>query len=130
MEAFMKKSILILGILLSSNSQAQTIDVSQLNEIDRQIHRVAYCRQLVSWNIDRLNFKFDHDLIMDMTELLRESGLFGYKNTVFKKTQNDTRAKLILGEIKLSQRDFSECTGDLKKILKKEYVPNFSYMEK
>lgn len=126
----MKKILLVVGIFLSGNSQAQTIDVSQLNEIDKQIHRVGYCRELVSWNIDELNFKYDNELITDMTNLLIESGLFGHKNTVYKKTKNDTKAKLILGEIKLSQGDFSKCTRDLKEILKNEYVPNFSYIEK
>ena len=127
----MKKILFAWGIFLSSYSQAQTIDVSQLNEVDKQKHRLAYCSALERWNQWELDFLFDAGPIFDIMTLLDDSGFVKRVGDPFmNKAENDTKAKLILGEIKLNQIVFNNCINDLKKILKKEYVPNFSYMEK
>lgn len=124
----MKKILLVVGIFLSSNSQAQTIDVSQLNEVDKQKHRLAFCSRLALWNENKLNRQFEADLIFDILDLLRDNGFHKWSDPVYDKAANDTKASLILGEIKPVQLDFDECIADLKNILEQNYVPNFSYM--
>jgi len=125
----MKKILFVLVMLLSSNSHAQTIDVSQLNKIDQQIHRVVYCYEIERWNQWELNSRFETGPIHEITTLLENNGFIKRRNPVRRKAQDDTKAKLILREIKLTQEVFNSCIKDLKKILKKEYVPNFSYMD-
>lgn len=126
----MKNILLALGIFLSSNSHAQTIDVSQLDTVDKQKHRLAFCGRLALWNENELNRQFEADLIFDILDLLRSNGFHKWSDPVYEKANDDTKASLILGKIKPVQFDYDACVEDLKRILEQNYVPNFSYMKK
>ena len=125
----MKKLFIVLGILVANSAQAQTVDVSTLSEIDQQKHRVGYCYGITSWNINELDFEYEDYKILDIYNLMRSNKFISVSDN-HSKAKEDVKAMLIVGDLELNQTMFDECNEDMKAILKKTYVPNFSYMQK
>ena len=76
-----------------------------------------------------LNMKKIHDI----HSLLNGNGFMDRDqsgNRVKDRAKNDLKTQFIIGEITFTQSDADSCDQDMRKILAKEYIPNFSYMDK
>ena len=51
-------------------------------------------------------------------------------NCVYKKAGTDIQAQIFIGELTITQQDLDDSDKDLLAILKGNYVPYFSYMDK
>ena len=129
----MKKSLLFVFLLTFAGSpgMSQSVDISTLSDYEKQMHRSGWCYQFWSFElydeIPDLNMK----RISDILDLLQKNGFRNNdKNRVWVRAKDDLRTQFILGEITFTQSDADSCDEDLRKILAKEYIPNFSYMEK
>jgi hypothetical protein len=127
----MKKSCLfaLLFSFIGTAGNSQTIDMSTLSDYEKQVHRISWCNTV--WM--RYPFDFDNKDVYNIIKLLGVQDFTSPNrdvNNIMHKAASDTQAKLILNEITVSQETFNECNEDLKAILKDEYIPNFSYMEK
>jgi hypothetical protein len=109
---------------------SQTIDVSTLSDYEKQHHRIGFCIEIgyKDGGNDTLEIFSIVNLMSDNGFRKPGKGKAGYQ--VERKSANDTKTKLILEEIVTTQQMLDECNEDLKAILKDEYIPNFSYMEK
>ena len=112
---------------------SQTIDVSTLSDYEKKMHRIGYCNQLDTFALDGEVQGLNRRKVYAIWKLLNENG-FRKKDKISReierKIKNDLKTKMILEEISFTQTDVDMCENDLKAILKDEYIPNFSYMEK
>ncbi len=122
----MFKYFLVFLCLSTSIASAQTIDINTLSDYEKQVHRAAWCRTLVVGLPHSTNF--DKKKVLSIKVLLSSNGFFKKDtNRVYRKTVNDLKKQIILGEISFSQNDIDDCEVDMKKLLSEEYVPNFIY---
>ena len=95
------------------------------------MHRIGYCEQLDTFALDGDIQGLKRKKVFAVYSLLSSNNFMeGDKNRIFYKIQNDLKKQMILEEISFTQTDVDMCENDLKAILKDEYIPNFSYMDK
>jgi hypothetical protein len=131
----MKKSCLfaLLFSCIGTMGVSQSIDVSTLSEYEKKIHRIGYCEQLDTFALDGDIQGLDPKKVYAIYNLLIANKFLDRDTRdrkIFRKIQNDMKKQMILEEISFTQTDVDMCENDLKAILKDEYIPNFSYMEK
>lgn len=129
----MKKFCLfaILFSCIGTTGISQTVDVSKLSDYEKQMHRIGYCKQLDTFALKGDIQGLKRKKVFAVCSLLRTNNFMeGDKNRIFYKIQNDLKKQMILEEISFTQTDVDMCENDLKAILKDEYIPNFSYMDK
>ena len=131
----MKKSCLfaLLFSWMGTAGVSQTIDISTLSDYEKQMHRIGWCYQFWDFELDDdipdLNMKKIHDI----HSLLDGNGFMDRDqsgNRIEWRTRDDLKTQFIIGEITFTQSDADSCDQDMRKILAKEYIPNFSYMDK
>ena len=129
----MKKSLLFVFLLTFAVSpgMSQSVDISTLSDYEKQMHRIGYCEQLDTFIMESEVQGLNRRKVYAIWTLLDENG-FRKKDSrkIERKIKNDLKKQMILGEISFTQTDVDMCENDLKAILKDEYIPNFSYMEK
>jgi len=115
-------------LVTTTSAMSQTVDVSTLNDYELKHHRIGFCIEIghKSGVNDTLEIFSIVNLMFDNG--FRDGEKAGYE--IERKSANDTKTKLILNEIVTTQEMLNECNKDLKAILKDEYIPNFSYMDK
>ena len=130
----MKKILFALGVLSASFAQAQTVDVTTLSLHNQQVHRVAFCRIIATMGIDESkNKNLKRGKVFDIYMLLDSNGFMKREqnsSSTFYDATDDTKTKLVLEEIEVTQEMINKCEIDLKDILREKYIPNFAYMEK
>ena len=131
---------------LASTGWSETIDVTTLNDYEKQVHRAVWCRMFEDFRYDNWvsgkktfeNFDFESDRTKhyetnNFYELLKGNNFF-HKDwndrQIKQKLEADMEKQLIFGEISFSLSDIDDCHADMKALLKKEYIHNFSYLEK
>ena len=122
----MYKFAIILILVTTTQTYAETNDVSQLSSYEKQMHRLGWCTA-AWWNSG------EHDTyeIGDIIMLLGRNGFEDNDvNRIRHKAIDDLKAELIIGSRVLTQKDFDNCFKDLKDMLSNHYIPNFSYMER
>jgi hypothetical protein len=131
----MKKSCLfaLLFSCIGTVGNSQTVDISTLSDYEKQVHRIAWCDQFYRFElyneIPDLNMK----KIREIRLLLERNGFMDRdysRKKVYGRTIDDLKTQFIIGEITFTQSDADSCDQDMRKILAKEYIPNFSYMDK
>lgn len=101
---------------------AQSVDVTTLSADDQARHRIGYCGVFGSEAL----FDFEISDLLSLQVLLGE---FYWENeNLAKGVRSDTEAAFLLGEKSVTQEELDVCTEDLRDILRKQYVPNYSYM--
>ena len=131
----MKKSCLfvVLFSCIGTAGTSQTIDVSTLSDYEKKIHRIGYCEQLDTFALNGDIQGLKRKKVYDIYNLLSANNFMEgdeRDGQILYKIQNDLKKRMILEEISFTQTDVDMCENDLKAILKDEYIPNFSYMEK
>lgn len=116
------------SVFLATNVTSKTIDVATLSEYEQEVHRLGFC-----WAIlNEVVFKdpWDTKDIAKIGGLLMDNG-FREKDTnkIWAKSEADTQTKLVLDELIVVQEMLDKCNEDMKAILAKRYVPNFTYMQ-
>ena len=127
----MKKILLALGILTGTFAQAESIDVSELSEYEKKVHRLAWCYEMGRSMLYDEVPKFDYQLSNDVFFLMSGNGFFKQDSDgsrrVLKKTRADLKTEVILGKT-FTAEETADCNRDAKAILKNDSVPNFKYL--
>lgn len=128
----MKKILFALGVLSASFAQAQTINLSDLSEYEKKVHRLAWCREMGAQMVNEKVPEFDYQISFEVFRLMDSNGFFKNDwagNKVSMRTSNDLKTEVILGKT-FTAEEAAQCNEDAKAILKDNYIPNFAYMEK
>ena len=126
----MKKILLALGILTGTFAQAESIDVSELSEYEKKVHRLAWCKEMAYAMLHSKVPEFDFKVSYDVYNLMDSNGFFKKDiadNQVLFRTSNDVETEVILGKT-FTAEETADCNRDAKAILKNDYVPNFKYL--
>ena len=86
----MKKIHLVLGILTANFAQAEPINVSELSEYEKKVHRLAWCCQMGSAMLNDKVPRFNYDVSWNVYNLMDTNGFFKQdwaENKVSLKTQ-------------------------------------------
>lgn len=130
---FTSISLSIAVNLLPTFVLAQTVDITTLSADDQARHRVGFCTELASQALHANIHEegVDYELVVDSLEVVELLSSYIAENRQFHTAaKNDLKAKIILGEFEVTQEALNSCNEDLIEILRKNYQPNFSYMEK
>lgn len=121
----MRNIIFIVGVISASFAQAKTIDVSELSDYEKMVHRISWCYWFVRGQSIR-----DDRIIHKVYHLLYDNDFFEEDRNgqnVRGKAKNDIQAERLFGRI-MTREEWLQCEKDSKAILKKEYIPNFTYL--
>ena len=125
----------ILFSWLGTAGISQTVDITTLSNYEKKVHRVGWCIQ--SLNLTSFDNELD-PFFMELFEntgeihdLLKRNGFFKRdENNIHQKAQDDMQTKFLVGDVEYTNQYVDDCNADMLAILKEEYIPNFSYMEK
>lgn len=128
----MKKLLLGLCVsaFLAAPVSAQQLDVSELTDYEKSLHRWAWC-VVVAITSFMEHDDFGEDFkILDISSLL-DSNNFRANDSrrIYNRAEDDIRAALLLGQITITKAEVKKCESDMLAILRNEYVPNFTYLK-
>jgi hypothetical protein len=109
---------------------SQSIDVSTLSEYEKKMHRWGWC---VSAAMEIPYGSLDQKSIVKISNLMSERNYDSREldpNRVYRKARTDVEAEILIGELNITQKDLDNCDQDLLAILKGEYIPYFTYMDR
>ena len=108
---------------------AQQLDVNELTDYEKSLHRWAWCKE-VSSSTGICEFGcFD---ILGISNLLSQNERVSAEKdprSIYLRASADTEAALLLGQIEVTKQVPEKCESDMLEILRNEYVPNFTYLE-
>ena len=115
-------------ISAATSAMSESIDVSNLSDYEKKIHRWGWCVSAAR----EANGGLDGKDIFKISNIMDDRNYNSSEldpNRVYRKARTDVAAQVLIGELKIVQDDLDKCNQDLIAILKDEYVPYFSYMK-
>ena len=122
---------LCVSAFLAAPVSAQQLDVSELTDYEKSLHRWAWCVE-VDFSATLQGLQLGNFKTIGISNLLSDNNRNSRENDprrIYRRASQDTEAALLLGQIEITEEVLEKCESDMLTILGNEYVPNFTYLE-